>query len=199
MIKRKKDFYSLYCYDSREEDQCYFTKSKSFDEDVIPKILEGACRYSSDIDDIKRIFVSEYAAYSAEHTPINVVTWNYKSGFSYSDASVEAINSRAELLSLKDVKSFYNADSQGGFFASAFSVVIMDYLRLNREFEKIDEIMSKLDANMLSSRSLISILRSTYSSKAMIPHWDDFYSDAYNSLQSKGIDPVRKLRGLKKV
>lgn len=130
-----------------------------------------------------------------DHTSLAFVK---KSNFFYDSGSVSFFENRV-LVNEQDIKLFYEFDNKGGFAASAFSVIIMEYYKSQNDFERIESIMSELNASMLSSRSLISILRSTYAFRDLLKTWNSFYEDSYQSMLAKGLDPVRKLRGLKPV
>lgn len=146
----------------------------------------------------KEVLLKHYCSFFNEIEGKTSLSFVKKEHFSYDSRSVWYAENRV-LVSEQDIKWFYHFDSMGGFPASAFGVIIMEYYKSQNDFERIDMIISELDAADLSSRSLVSILRSTYAFRNLLKAWDAFYEDSYNSMLKKGLDPAKKLRGLKPV
>lgn len=80
--------------------------------------------------------------------------------------------------------------------ASVYSVVLMHYAIRYSEIDHINEFFRLLDGHLLTSWSLIALLRSTSKYKAKIEAWKDLYYFTYSKVQDEGLNPERELYGL---
>ncbi len=82
--------------------------------------------------------------------------------------------------------------------ASVYTVIVIDHWFDQCEYENIDSFLyiMLLDINSLTKWSIVSLLRSTYSAKDLLNHWQIFYEKSYEVLEQKNYDAKKLLRGL---
>ena len=73
----------------------------------------------------------------------------------------------------------------------------MHFLMENNDLKSINYLIDTLDKDLVSSWSLIPILRNTYSNKSRMPKWNDLYETTYKQIQNEGLNPLIELIGLK--
>lgn len=71
--------------------------------------------------------------------------------------------------------------------ASVYTVIIIDHWFDQCEYENVNSFLSIMlvDINYLTKWSIVSLLRSTYSAKDLLPSWQDFYEKSYEVLEQK--------------
>lgn len=82
--------------------------------------------------------------------------------------------------------------------ASVYTIINIDNWFDNCDYEMVNSLIEVmlLDINSLTKWSIVSLLRSTYSAKELLPHWQEFYEKSYIHLEESNYDPRKLLRGL---
>jgi hypothetical protein len=72
----------------------------------------------------------------------------------------------------------------------------MDRALHHRQFVRLDLLLNGLSLDRLSPEILVTVLRATFRAKPKLPQWADTIEKFRSSLEQRGIDSKRALRGI---
>lgn len=104
---------------------------------------------------------------------------------------------RESVLSSNYIYEIYMLEQSNSRQACVYVNIVMHFLMENNDLKSINYLIDTLDKDLVSSWSLIPILRNTYSNKSRMPKWNDLYETTYKQIQNEGLNPLIELIGLK--
>ncbi|MDA3439638.1 hypothetical protein [Acinetobacter bereziniae] len=101
------------------------------------------------------------------------------------------------LCSERHINKLYSLEQlDKGHQASIYSTVLMHYAIRCESTHDISIFFEYLNISLLTSWSLIALLRSTNAYKNDIKFWRDLYLLTYSKVESEGLNPKQELYGL---
>lgn len=103
--------------------------------------------------------------------------------------------SRSEVK--KATELVYAWESQGnGKLASFYMVYFVEQSFRRRELEQVNRLLSEVELQHMTEWSMVALLRSSFSARAALPAWAKLLTSVRQTLQTRGKDSERLLRGL---
>ena len=100
-------------------------------------------------------------------------------------------------LNYNHIYKIYMLEQSNSRQACIYVNIVMHFLMGNNDLKSINYLIDTLDKNLVTSWSLIPILRNTYSNKSRMPKWNNLYETTYNQVRKEGLNPSIELIGLK--